>query len=183
MICEDAESTKFRIVYDCSAKQNPQQPSLNDYLDDPAPVDISRRWNLWIKELHKCNTISVSRSVVKREQKLLALYGFADASKSGVCAAVYVLATYNDGTTSQNLLMSKSCIAPKNVSVQRLELVAAHTLAKLVNHVNQTLRSYDLQQKHMWSDSITFTTLYHRVEINQKSNSRENLSPFLQCAG
>ena len=68
--------------------------------DDPAPVDISRRSNLWIKELHKCNTISVPRSVVKREQKLLALHGFADASKSGVCAAVYVLATYlyNDGT-------------------------------------------------------------------------------------
>ena len=97
--------------------------------DDPAPVDISRRWNLWIKELHKCNTISVPRSVVKREQKLLALHGFADASKSGVCAAVYVLATYNDGTTSQNLLTSKSRIAPKNVSVPRLELVAAHTLA------------------------------------------------------
>ena len=51
---------------------------------------------------------------------------------------VYVLATYNYGTTSQNLLTSKSRIAPKNVSVPRLELVAAHTLAKLVNHVNQT---------------------------------------------
>ena len=126
--------------------------------DDPAPVNISRRWNLWIKELHKCNTISVSRSVVKREQKLLALYGFADASKSGVYTVVYVLATYNNGTTSQNLLTSKSRIAPKNVSMPRLELVAAHTLAKLVNHVNQTLRSYDLQQKHMWSDSMT--TLY-----------------------
>ena len=91
--------------------------------DDPAPVDISRRWNLWIKELHKCNNIFVPRSVVTRGKKLLALHGFADASKSGV------LATYNDGTTSQNLLTSKSRIAPKNVSVPRLELVAAHTLA------------------------------------------------------
>ena len=33
VIREDAESTKLRIVYDCSAKQNPQQPSLNGCLE------------------------------------------------------------------------------------------------------------------------------------------------------
>jgi hypothetical protein len=33
VIREDAESTKLRIVYDCSAKADPQLPSLNDCLE------------------------------------------------------------------------------------------------------------------------------------------------------
>ena len=33
VIREGAESTKMRIVYDCSAKRNPQSPSLNDCLE------------------------------------------------------------------------------------------------------------------------------------------------------
>ena len=32
VIREDAESIKLRIVHDCSAKQNPQEPSSNDCL-------------------------------------------------------------------------------------------------------------------------------------------------------
>ena len=33
VIKEDSETTKLRIVYDCSAKRNPEQPSLNDCLE------------------------------------------------------------------------------------------------------------------------------------------------------
>ena len=48
VIREEAESTKMRIVYDCSAKQNPQAPSLNDCLEvgpplQPAIFDILLR--------------------------------------------------------------------------------------------------------------------------------------------
>jgi len=48
VIREGAESTKMRIVYDCSAKRNPQSPSLNDCLEvgpplQPAIFDILLR--------------------------------------------------------------------------------------------------------------------------------------------
>ena len=49
VIREEAESTKMRIVYDCSAQQNPQlAPSLNDCLEvgppfPPAIFDILLR--------------------------------------------------------------------------------------------------------------------------------------------
>ena len=33
VVREDSETTKLRIVYDCSAKRNPEQPSLNDCLE------------------------------------------------------------------------------------------------------------------------------------------------------
>ena len=37
-----------------------------------------------MKELGKCNTIPVTRSVVKGVKKLIAFHGFANARKSGV---------------------------------------------------------------------------------------------------
>ena len=38
VIRDDAESTKMRIVYDCSARQDPQAPSLNDCLEVGPPL-------------------------------------------------------------------------------------------------------------------------------------------------
>ena len=61
------------------------------------------------------------------------IHGFADASKVGVCAALY-LVTYQDSTpVDQDLLAPKSRVAPKETSIPRLELVAAHTLAKVMS--------------------------------------------------
>ena len=37
-IREDAESTKMRIVYDCSARSSPADPSLNDCLEKGPPL-------------------------------------------------------------------------------------------------------------------------------------------------
>ena len=38
VIREDAESTKMRIVYDCSAISSPEDPSLNDFLEKGPPL-------------------------------------------------------------------------------------------------------------------------------------------------
>lgn len=38
VIREDAESTKMRIVYDCSARSSPEDPSLNDCLEKGPPL-------------------------------------------------------------------------------------------------------------------------------------------------
>lgn len=123
--------------------------------DEQVSDDIEQRWNMWAKGLRDCRRITIPRSVVNRKKEQLSLHGFADASKLAVCAAVYVQAAYSSGKTSQNLLVSKARVAPKNVSIPRLELVAAHTLAKLISHVNRTLSSYDIWRNHLWSDSTT----------------------------
>ena len=124
--------------------------------DEQVPDDIVRRWNQWAKTLRECTEIKVPRSVVTNKGQQISIHGFADASQLAVCAAVYVLATYNDGKTSQNLLVSKSRVAPKKVSIPRLELVAAHTLAKLLSHVNRAVSSLDiLKENQLWSDSST----------------------------
>ena len=38
VIKEEAQSTKLRVVYDCSAKCRPEEPSLNDCLETGPPL-------------------------------------------------------------------------------------------------------------------------------------------------
>ena len=72
-----------------------------------------------------------------------------------MCAAVYVVAKYLDGSVSLNLLVSKSRIAPKNTSIPLLELTAALTLAKLLNHATKALDPNMFGETHAWVDSTT----------------------------
>ena len=87
----------------------------------------------------------------------MSLQGFADASKSAVCATIYAVVTYLDGRTEPNLLAAKSRIAPRGLSIPRLELVAARMPAKLMKHVKTVIGLIDTEVD-MWPDSMT--TLY-----------------------
>lgn len=123
--------------------------------DEQVPVDIERRWGLWIKGLNLQHHISVPRSVVEQSGARLSLHGFSDASKKALCAVIYVVATYSDRRVSQNLLTSKARVAPKNLSIPRLELVAAQTLAKLSSNVIKALSSWTITETILWTDSTT----------------------------
>ncbi|XP_070550015.1 uncharacterized protein [Ptychodera flava] len=46
-------------------------------------------------------------------------------------------------------------IAPKHMSIPRLELIAAHTLAKLHYNVNKALSNFRIMACHSWVDSTT----------------------------
>ena len=92
-------------------------------------------WNKWIEDLEKIKTVSIPRSIVGDNNTKLAIHGFSDASKVAVCAAVYLVGTCDSIETSSNLLVAKSRIAPKKLSIPRKELVAAHLLTKLMKHV------------------------------------------------
>ena len=55
----------------------------------------------------------------------------------------------------QNLLVAKTGIAPKDMSIPRLELVAAYTLAKQQSSVSKALTSFPIACYHNWVDSTT----------------------------
>ena len=118
-------------------------------------------------------TVTIPRSVVDYNKKEMSLHGFSDASKRGICAAVYVGSKYSDASVTQNLLVSKSRIAPRDTSIPRLELVAAFTLAKLLKHTGNTLHSYPIAETHMWVDSITVLYwLQHKGKWSRYVNNR-----------
>ena len=66
--------------------------------------------------------------------------------------SIYVV-RYQDSTpVDQNLLVAKSRVAPKEMSIPRLDLVAAHTLAELQNNVSKALASLPITAYHNWAD-------------------------------
>ena len=105
--------------------------------------------------LRRGPTITVPRCVFTTRHTRFEIHGFSDASKVAVCAAIYVV-TYEDSrAVDQNLLVAKARVAPKGMSIPRLELVAAHTLAKLQNGVSKALASFPITGYHNWVDSMT----------------------------
>ena len=100
------------------------------------PAEIQGEWIWWTNSLQKAPTLTVSRCVFKHNRTHFEIQGFADASKVAVCAALHVV-SYQDSTpVDQNLLAAKSRVAPKEMSIPRLELVAAHTLVTFKNNVS-----------------------------------------------
>ena len=54
----------------------------------------------------------------------------------------------------QNLVVAKSRIAPKNLTIPRLKLIAAHTLEKLVAYVRLGLTENTFKEINLWTDSM-----------------------------
>ena len=124
--------------------------------DEKVPEDINKKWNKWIENLEKIKAVTVPRSAVNGgEDTNLVIHGFSDASKVAVCAAVYLVETWDNNATSR-LLVAKSRIAPLELSIPRKELVAAHLLSKLMKHVKETLQQkHKISEWHGWVDSTT----------------------------
>ncbi|XP_070550018.1 uncharacterized protein [Ptychodera flava] len=126
--------------------------------DEEIPDEIHRKWQMWVNSLQRTPTMTVPRCVFTGNPTHYEMHGFADASKTAVCAAIYIVAYENSTLVSQNLLTAKARIAPKHMSIPRLELIAAHTLAKLQNNVNRALSNFRITACHSWVDSTTVYT-------------------------
>lgn len=62
------------------------------------------------------------------------LHAFGDASKQGVCAAVYAVVAQESGST-QGLVTAKSRLSKRNLTIPRLELIMGHMAANLAANV------------------------------------------------
>ena len=129
--------------------------------DEEIPDDIQKPWKKWLKGLEECPQLSIPRSVVNRGVKRIILHGFSDASKKAISVAIYGLAFHTAAPVHQNLLVAKSRIAPKDLSIPRLELIGAHTLSRLMNHVKGVLQGHPIDEYHCWVDS---TTVLHWIK-------------------
>ena len=129
--------------------------------DERVPEEIQRPWNKWLKAIEEKPSISVPRSVVDQGVTRLVLHGFLDASYLAVSAVIYVLAFHAAMPVKQNLLAAKCRVAPRNLSIPRKELVAAHMLSRLMSHIKVTLQNQPIDEYHCWVDS---TTVLHWIK-------------------
>ncbi|XP_076301926.1 uncharacterized protein LOC143220071 [Lasioglossum baleicum] len=122
--------------------------------DDPLPAVEATDWKDWYEELPSLSQIDIPRWIGYVQTPVsMQLHGFADASKLAYGAVLY-LRTETQSSISTQLIQAKSKVAPiKTLSIPRLELSAAHLLAKLVHNVLPLFddRGIDI---YLWTDSL-----------------------------
>ena len=94
------------------------------------------------------------RSIVQHQELItsISLHTFGDASSQGVSTTVYAV-THQLSGVSQGLVTAKSRLAKKELTITRLELVAGHMAANLVNNVKDALKGFPVESVHCWLDS------------------------------
>ena len=80
------------------------------------------------------------------------LHVFGDASVLGCCAAAYVV-VYQPSSVNQGLIASKSRLSKRDMTIPRLELIAAHMATNLAANIKEALPSQNIRSLTCWTDS------------------------------
>ena len=102
------------------------------------PESMHRRWLSWKRRIPKKNEVQKSLPSLSLPIQTIQLHAFADASKDGTAVAIYAVVGQGK-IVERGLLVSKSRFSRKQLSIPRLELVAAHMAA---NHAWLQVHGY-----------------------------------------
>ncbi|XP_057339370.1 uncharacterized protein LOC130676878 [Microplitis mediator] len=149
--------------------------------DTPLSAELRQKWTSFKTQLDMIHIIKIPRWIHSSTNSALEIHGFSDASQLAMAAAVFikVLPTARTQRAKVTLLCSKTKVAPlKPLTIPRLELTAAHMLAKLVKHCQTTL-NYSHVPTYLWTDSSITLTWIHSHPSRWKDFVRNRVS-FIQ---
>ncbi|XP_066261262.1 uncharacterized protein [Euwallacea similis] len=128
--------------------------------DQAVPNDLRQIWEEFSNELECLNEYKIDRLVIPTKTAHIRLYGFSDSSEKAYGACIYVASEDESGSRELRLLTGKSRVAPaKKLTLPRLELLAAHLLAKLMNTVRQILDIQISDVRYFTDSSIVLAWL------------------------
>ncbi|XP_054745963.1 uncharacterized protein LOC129250358 [Anastrepha obliqua] len=120
--------------------------------DESIPLHLDTSWENFKANLLQLPSISIPRFVHTESSASCQIHGFADASIRAYGCCIYIR-SHSAGGTKCTLLTAKSRVAPlKTKSLPRLELSAAHLLAKLWSRIAPML-SRPIENINFWTDS------------------------------
>ena len=97
--------------------------------DNEIPQEIENKCVKWVNGLNI--KIEIPRLISIRETITnIDIYLFSDASMNGVCTVAFAV-IYQPNKISQGLITNKSRLAKRNLTISRLELIAAQMSANL----------------------------------------------------
>lgn len=147
--------------------------SLNLDWDVQLSNHIVQEWNLIWAKIKCLEEIRIQRWLKYELKEQIQIHGFSDASQKAYGAVIYIRAIDAKGNIHVNLLISKSKIAPtQQLTIPRLELMAADLLSKLVKVV-QSAMQLENASYYLWSDS-TITLQWLRKPISDLKISIAN---------
>lgn len=110
--------------------------------DDVLPYDISEKWLKIKQDSINLKQLKILRFICSRKS-ILELHGFCDASNLAYAAAVYIRSIDASGNYHAHFIASKYRVAPiKFLIIPKLELSAAHLLAKLMHIISNYLKIF-----------------------------------------
>ena len=115
--------------------------------DEKVSDRMGHEWLKFVRNLP--NKVEVSQSLARFREPVegVVLHAFCDTSGSGISSAVYAVFTQASGV-SKGLIAAKSRLTKKNLTIPRLELVAAYMAANLVDNVRTALERYPITSVH-----------------------------------
>ncbi|XP_037807268.1 uncharacterized protein LOC119600793 [Lucilia sericata] len=147
---------------------------LQSNWDEPLDENLSKEWNTFSQSLPAITEIKIKRWIPQANQSSIQLHGLADASEKAYAAVVYAKTS-----SSITIVAAKSKVNPiKNrKTLPKLELCAAHLLAKLLNKVKRNFNSdADI---YAWSDSM-ITLSWIKKSANKEKFIRTRVSEINQ---
>ena len=143
--------------------------------DAPISDTLLERWEKWEQALPHIISFARSIPVYREPLREVKLHSFGDASKQGVCAAVYAVVKQDSGVI-QGLVAARSRLAKTSLTIPRLELVAGHMAVNLAVNVRSALQGLKITKDiHCWLDStVALHWLNDNGEYRQLVASRVN---------
>ena len=127
--------------------------------DELMPIDVSTHFQNWVESSKNLTNWKLPRGyfpqIAWKDLNNLELHGFCDASEKAYGAVVYIRTKVNNNY-KVSFVMARGRVAPtKNISLPKLELLSALTLARLVQNVSDALQleSNRHLSTHYWCDS------------------------------
>lgn len=109
--------------------------------DEIVPPEMQLQWQHFCSDLQHLHKVQIPRQIIAPEATRFELIGFCDGSTKGYGCCIY-LRSSNSIKVSSNLLIAKSRVAPlKVLTVNRLELLAAGLLSRVLRHTVQLLQA------------------------------------------
>ncbi len=122
--------------------------------DTPLSQELNNEWTRWIAGLQLLSQLRIPRSLrLIPHVTETKIHCFADASSAACSACAYIVHQYSTCATTSRLAVAKSKVAPlRQISIPRLELIAATLALDLAHTLTKTLK-INMQDVHFWSDS------------------------------
>ena len=133
----------------------------------------------WLRDIPSLKN-KISRSVALNKKSITAvdLHAFGDVSIVASRAVVYAVVN-QPSVTNQGLVVSKSCISEKNLTIPILELVSAHIASNLIENVKAAVKHCNIRSVTGWTDStvvlhwLNRQGIYKQLAVNRVINILE----------
>ena len=131
--------------------------------DEEIPDLLKRKFTKWVQVISS-NKIALPRAIPLKLKSatVIDLHVFGDYTLAN-CAAVYTV-VYQPSISNRGLLVSKSRISKKDVTIPRPELVSAHMGSNLVSSVLPTLKIENIKSVFGWTDSTVVLSWFNQSE-------------------